>query len=102
MKNSAAPSPLNSNYVPMASAENIYLTDRDRDQKTWNVENTSNETHSNMPQSGEGEHEQMALSRANGGRDAFLFLAGSFMIEALLWGKPPMRRSSLQSVTKSS
>lgn len=33
------------------------------------------------------EHEQITLPRADGGRQAWLFLAGSFMIEALLWGR---------------
>lgn len=33
------------------------------------------------------EVEQASLPRADGGKDAWLFLAGCFMIEALVWGK---------------
>ena len=37
----------------------------------------------------QAEHEQEhdPLPRADGGRDAWLFLLGSFFIEALIWGK---------------
>ncbi|KAI9729229.1 MAG: hypothetical protein M1834_007021 [Cirrosporium novae-zelandiae] len=34
------------------------------------------------------EREQMTLPRADGGKDAWLFLAGCFTIEALVWGFP--------------
>lgn len=34
-----------------------------------------------------GEIEQASLPRADGGKDAWLFLAGCFTIEALVWGK---------------
>jgi hypothetical protein len=33
------------------------------------------------------EREQVNLPRADGGREAWLFLAGCFIIEALVWGK---------------
>ena len=33
------------------------------------------------------EHEHASLPRADGGKDAWLFLAGSFCIEALVWGE---------------
>jgi hypothetical protein len=34
-----------------------------------------------------GEIEQANLPRVDGGKDAWLFLAGCFMIEALVWGE---------------
>lgn len=34
-----------------------------------------------------GEREQVNLPRVDGGKEAWLFLAGSFMIEALVWGR---------------
>ena len=33
------------------------------------------------------EHEHASLPKADGGKDAWLFLAGSFCIEALVWGE---------------
>lgn len=41
----------------------------------------------NEPSDGSGGQE-FSLARADGGKDAFLFLAGSFVIEALVWGFP--------------
>jgi hypothetical protein len=34
-----------------------------------------------------GEREQVNLPRADGGKDAWLFLCGCFTIEALVWGR---------------
>lgn len=33
------------------------------------------------------ERQQFSLPRADGGRDAWLFLAATFILEALVWGK---------------
>lgn len=33
------------------------------------------------------QHIGLSLPRADGGKDAWLFLAGAFAIEALVWGK---------------
>lgn len=40
---------------------------------------------------GQGNLQEFSLPQADGGRDAWLFLAASFMIEALVWGEnaPP-------------
>ena len=38
-------------------------------------------------QDGNGRRQEFSLPRADGGKDAWLFLAGCFMIEALVWGK---------------
>ena len=36
---------------------------------------------------GRGHGQEFSLPRADGGTDAWLFLAGCFMIEALVWGE---------------
>ena len=36
---------------------------------------------------GRGHGQEFSLPRADGGKDAWLFLAGCFMIEALVWGE---------------
>jgi deoxyhypusine synthase len=38
-------------------------------------------------QSENGELHEFSLPRADGGKDAWLFLAGCFTLEALIWGK---------------
>lgn len=35
----------------------------------------------------EASHQEFSLPRADGGKDAWLFLAAGFVIEALVWGK---------------
>ncbi len=35
----------------------------------------------------DNQHIGFSLPRADGGKDAWLFLAGAFAIEALVWGK---------------
>lgn len=39
------------------------------------------------PSTADGEREQINLPRADGGKDAWLFLLGCFMLEALVWGE---------------
>lgn len=42
--------------------------------------------HNRRSQPAEYQSEQVSLPMADGGKDAWLFLAGSFCIEALTWG----------------
>jgi hypothetical protein len=37
-----------------------------------------------------GEREQVSLPKADGGKEAWLFLCGCFTIEALVWGRPEL------------
>ena len=94
------PTLLHDNCVPMASTDDIHLTDYNQDRTRYDTELRLNSIHSHVSSTGDGEHEQMALPRADGGRHAFLFLAGSFMIEALLWGRPSIRQTLSQLVTR--
>lgn len=45
----------------------------------------SNQSHEHS-QSDNGQLHEFSLPRADGGKDAWLFLAGCFTLEALIWG----------------
>lgn len=70
----------------MASSEGIALTEHGRTQASGHEESGQSGLHSRTLPLGQAEHEQVSLPRVDGGRRAWLFLAGSFMIEALIWG----------------
>lgn len=48
---------------------------------------TPSTTHQNDEES-EAQHDTFSLPRADGGKDAWLFLASAFILEALVWGFP--------------
>ena len=70
----------------MESTHNVRLDDYIHSQTSWYAESGGSSLYSRS-MDGEYEHEQVALPRADGGREAWLFLAGSFMMEALIWGE---------------
>ena len=70
----------------MDSADNISLNDYGHSRTSSYAESGRSRVYIGST-IGEQEHEQVALPRADGGRQAWLFLAGSFMMEALIWGE---------------
>ena len=73
----------------MASSEGIGLTDYSRTQASGYEESGQSSLHNRALRVDEQEHEEISLPAADGGGRAWLFLAGSFMIEALIWGTRP-------------
>lgn len=72
----------------MASTEDFGLANFGQAQSSGYEENSHTRVvHSRHSQIGEYEHEHAPLPRADGGKDAWWFLAGCFLIEALTWGK---------------
>ncbi len=71
----------------MASTEAFALASFDQAQSLGYEENSQNRAvHSRHLQIEDYELEQVSLPRADGGKDAWMFLAGCFLIEALTWG----------------
>lgn len=72
----------------MASTEAFALASFDQAQSSGYEENSqARAVHSRHLQVEDYEHEQGPLPRVDGGKDAWLFLAGCFLIEALTWGE---------------
>lgn len=71
----------------MASSEDFGLSNLASARSSGYEENAQSNVYSRRSQIDEREHEHPSLSRADGGKDAWLFLAGCFSIEALTWGK---------------
>jgi len=69
--------------------DDIALTAIDRSRSSGYEESGRHGSHVRHWQSGEQESglEQATLPRADGGKDAWMFLTGSFFIEALIWGE---------------
>ena len=71
----------------MASNVDLALSDLGRVLASGYEENGSQRTHSRRSQANGQEYENASLPKADGGKDAWLFLAGCFCIEALTWGE---------------
>lgn len=71
----------------MASTDEIGLIDLDRAQASGYDVSRSGNVSRRIADSQEHEAREEHLPRPDGGTRAWLFLAGSFMIEALIWGK---------------
>jgi len=72
----------------MTSTENFGLANFGQAQTSGYEGNSQiSAVHSRHSQSAEYEREQASLPKADGGKDAWWFLAGCFLIEALTWGK---------------
>lgn len=71
----------------MASNENLALSDFGRALASGYEENGLQRTPSRRSQANGQEYENASLPKADGGKDAWLFLAGCFCIEALTWGE---------------
>jgi len=71
----------------MASTENLGLENFGLAQSSGYEENGQNRVHSRHSHNEEYEHRRVSLPRADGGKDAWWFLAGCFLIEALTWGE---------------
>ena len=72
----------------MESTDDVSLNDYGRAQTSGFEINRRNSVHSRAPRPDGQQQEQVVLPRADGGGRAWLFLAGCFMIEALIWGFP--------------
>lgn len=77
----------------MASTEDFGLEAFGRAQSSGYEENSQRSVQSRRWQNEDNENEPVALPRADGGKDAWWFLAGCFFIEALTWGKYKSQRS---------
>ena len=71
----------------MASTENFDLSDLAQARSMGYDENGQSPVYDRALHGSPHQNEQVSLPRADGGRDAWLFLAGCFCIEALTWGK---------------
>lgn len=71
----------------MASNENLALSDVGRALASGYVEDGLQRAQSRHSHPHRLENEPVSQARADGGRDAWLFLAGCFCIEALTWGE---------------
>lgn len=71
----------------MASTEFVGLQNLDLAQASGYDESYQARVHSRHSRIEEREHSSGSLPRADGGKDAWWFLAGCFLIEALTWGK---------------
>lgn len=71
----------------MASNENLALSNFGRAFASGYAEDGLQRAQSRLPHHGP-ENERVSLPKADGGRKAWLFLAGCFFIEALTWGFP--------------
>ena len=71
----------------MASTQDLPLNSYGRGQTSGYQESGQSSVYSRASTVGEQQTEQIALPRPDGGRKAWAFLAGGFMIEALIWGK---------------
>lgn len=72
----------------MTSTDAISLTDFSQVRSSGFDEDGQGLVHSRRLTLEENGYAQTPLPRADGGKDAWLFLAGCFAIEALTWGKP--------------
>jgi hypothetical protein len=57
------------------------------------------EIESNRDESIDETNARSSLPPTDGGKDAWLFLFASFMLEALIWGRPALQFEQLQFVT---
>jgi len=81
----------------MASTEDFGLSDIGRPRAAGYEESGQSSVYSRHSQAVDREHERVSLPRADGGKDAWLFLAGCFCIEALTWGKSYLRNCTVAS-----
>lgn len=71
----------------MTSTEDFGLSDFGHTRSSGYEEDGRGLVHNRRLTLEENGQEPTSLPRADGGRDAWLFLAGCFAIEALTWGK---------------
>ena len=71
----------------MASNENLVLEDRGRAFASGHEESGLQHAQSRRSNPHGPENEPISPPKADGGKDAWLFLAGCFCIEALTWGE---------------
>ena len=71
----------------MASNENLALSTLNRASASGYEENGLQRAQSRHPHPYEVQMDHVSLPKADGGKDAWLFLAGCFCIEALTWGE---------------
>ena len=71
----------------MASTEQIILSDLAHARVSGYEEDGRSRAYGRQTRSDQNTIEQASLPRVDGGKAAWLFLAGCFAIEALTWGK---------------
>ena len=71
----------------MASTENLTLSNVGRALTSGYEEDGLQRTPSRRLYPHEVQNEQVSLPKADGGKDAWAFLAGCFCVEALTWGE---------------
>ena len=71
----------------MASTENLTLSNLSRAVASGYEENGLQRVQSRYSHPHELHNEHVSTPKADGGKDAWLFLAGCFCIEALTWGE---------------
>lgn len=85
----------------MASNENLVLSDLGRAVASGYEENGLQRAQSRHSHANEVQNEHVSLPKADGGRDAWLFLAGCFCIEALTWGECLLQQFTATAVAPS-